>query len=396
MPRICLPFLLILGLCADCSAALRAQVSHRDIPLNQELRLSFNTVRPQVEGVDVEATVRNALALQSVREHWRLSQPPQVHQHERAKDLTITIHLLPRHAGELPLPRIPLRWLIGEESIDPGSVQVREEIRVGSETRPLPKELRGVAGYAWGTRLETLRKQVEDEQISVGRPTVIRPQPGLALLVRGDKLTAARIRAESLPLDRARSDFIGRWGVPAVERSSEEGPELVWYIGWLRIVAHSPAPETTVLHLVHEGIEEETISRRVDREVFSLLENEEPGAEAPADEPDAADERDAEDAESAPERSGPSREELEREFETGVVSAALDGVYRLARDTDFRGQCALTQLFTLAVRGYLVVHQFRRTGAWWSSVRLRRRGGATYTPRPHPGRRQGRCRRRSN
>jgi len=283
------------------AADFNARVSSRDIALNEVVRCQFSTIRPELEDVDIAEVVHNALRLTAVRERWRLTSPPVVKEHPKIKDVTITFRLQPRESGELPLPTIPVRWMRGDAMARFGSVQVHPGIVVGSERQGPPPELDGVGGFSWGMDLDQIRERVAADQIEAGTPTVVRPRPNITLLLHGGRLTAARVSADELDMDAARAEFIDRWGTPDQQHQSEQGVELVWHIGWLRITASEPEAEQILLRLVHEGIEQRSLTQRVQRQLFDVLERggDDDAAEQPADH--------------AP--GEPSQDEVERELE---------------------------------------------------------------------------------
>lgn len=321
------------------AAQFNARVSAKEIALNQPVVLTFSTTRPQIDDVDPAFVVQSALDLPTVGRTWRLVEPPEVVQHEKAKDISVAIKLLPREAGELQLPEIPVRWLEHDRTATFGMVTVAPTLRIGSETRSLPKEVERIAGFAWGMEQQAVRDAVGDGLMAEhAGATVALPRPGLELHFIDQRLGRAVIVSEGLPLAQARGSFIARWGEPLhVGERVPAGPvgagssllepsavpargDLEWVIGWLRIRA-AEAPVGTVLEFVHEGIEGSALRRKIREDVFGPLEQPSPGRVDPpqtgggdaggaaaADPAPAADEQpDAAD--------GPTRAQIEAEID---------------------------------------------------------------------------------
>lgn len=260
---------LLLCLAAVASAAqFNPRVSAREIAFNEPVRLTFATTRPQLE-VDIARELRTALELPSVSRDWGLAAAPEVVQHEKAMDVTVTLLLRARSSGEVALPTIPVAWLEGKRSAVFPTVTVHNHIRVGSETRDLPVELEAVADYAWGSDRAAIlaadsRNRVVEE---TGRETLIATPGGLLLRLLDGRLAEVRLVAEGLKLDGALGSFVQRWGTPE-ERGEERAR---WQLGWLDIEAVD-GETGVIVTLVHQGIAGEATRKRVQGEIFRLLE----------------------------------------------------------------------------------------------------------------------------
>ncbi|MDA3960305.1 MAG: hypothetical protein PF961_05915 [Planctomycetota bacterium] len=262
--------LLCLAIGTLAAAQFNPRVTDRDIAFNESVRVSFSTMRPQLEHIDIDRAVRTSLELPSVQAKWRLIGDPEIKQNEKAKDVMVSLRLRPRVAGQLALPTIPVTWLEGDRSASFGEVTVAEHITVGTDERPLPKELELVGGYSWGSsQSDILERNAGNRVVSEagGSVRIVTPA-GLTLNLIGDKLASATLLAKNLDLAAAESSFVQRWGSP----SSESADSITWHIGWLEVVAVR-ATDGTEVHLTHEGIEGSAARGRVTTEVFSLLED---------------------------------------------------------------------------------------------------------------------------
>jgi len=321
-----LRILCVLPLLACTALATAAQfnprISDRDIALNDSVRVTFSTMRPQRPEVDIRSTVNGALTLPGVREHWRVIGEPEVVQHEKVKDISVTMVLAPRHAGTLALPDIPIRWLDGDRIAEFATVDVADHIQVGKTEKPLPPELQAIGGYEWGIGAEAILAIDSRNRIDAERDgsTVILTPGGLQLVLIEDQLTEAILTVADLSLERAGSSFVERWGV------AHERPDgsLHWIVGWLEIVAE-PAGNGSRLRFAHEGVRSTAIAAKVANDVFDVLEGAAPDDSAPESKTNEetvgetamppgttnAEERPAESA-------GPTDAEIKAEFERRV------------------------------------------------------------------------------
>lgn len=306
-----LRFLALLPLAAAAAAGdaratfVNQQVSTRAIALNQPVRVEFTTNARQIETVDPAAAVANALAIDTA--HWRVLQKPVVKAEEKIKTLRITFSLLPRDPGEHALPVLPLPWLAGDKVAEFGTVKVEPTILVGGEARPLPKEVAGVRGFAWGAALAQARAGLRPDQIETGpERTVLRPDPALALVFTGGELSEAQINAGGLSLDQARESFLERWGAP----QTEEPGRLTWILGWTRIEA-VPADGALRLSLVREDVRSRSDRGKVASQIFAPLDGPDTAAPAPA----ATGATPAAPAETAEQAAARRRKEAEEAFE---------------------------------------------------------------------------------
>ena len=64
-------------------------MSNRETALNDTVRLTFSTMRPQRTEVDIAAAISTALHLPGVQAHWRIAVAPEIVQHEKIKDIRI-------------------------------------------------------------------------------------------------------------------------------------------------------------------------------------------------------------------------------------------------------------------------------------------------------------------
>lgn len=248
---------------------VNARVSARQVALNQVVRVDFTTLPRQVEGADIAAAVTRALDTSRLAGHWRPLGAPIIGEHEKTKVVTVSFQVLGRRPGEMPLPRVPLTWLTGEQTADLGLVQVAPQVQIGSELRDLPREVAGVGAWAWGIGFDEVKAQAKPEQIALrDGVAVVRPQPGLELLFRGGALAEAVLTVGGMALPRARDSFLGRWGAPQIETPDA----ITWILGWTAITATPSADGTgTVLALRREDIQSQLDQRSVEARVFDVL-----------------------------------------------------------------------------------------------------------------------------
>jgi len=259
--------LLLCCVAALAAAQFNPRVTATEIALNETVRCTFATTRPQIE-VDIQRELRTALELPSVVRDWRLDGPPEVTRHEKAQDVTVSLVLRPRQAGELALPVIPISWLEGDRSVAFPAVTVHQHIVVGSETRELPGELQGVGGYTWGSTLEAVLAAEAGNQLVADRATTtVQTAGGLLLGLAEGRLSEVALIAPDLDLAAAMTSFIQRWGTPHREAEGE----AAWLLGWLSITASDVADGVRVA-IVHEGIAAQAARKRVASDVFQVLE----------------------------------------------------------------------------------------------------------------------------
>jgi len=252
---------------APRTAFFNQKVSARTVALNQPVRLELTTVPRQIEGVSIEAAIADAVTLGG-GQAWRLVGKPVAQIDEKTRTVRVSIVLLPRSVGETPLPAVPISWLSGEQVAEFGAVKVEAQLVVGSENKPLPAELSGVAGFAWGARLEDIRAQVGDTAAD-GERIVAKPKAGLELVFRRGELVEATIDAGDLTVETARASFLARWGSPQIE----EAGGLTWVLGWTRIsVAPSVDGKGVRLSLAREDLLARAVQARITDKVFGLLE----------------------------------------------------------------------------------------------------------------------------
>jgi hypothetical protein len=253
---------------------VNSKISNRSIMLNQPVRVEFTTLPRQVEGIDIPATVLHALELSNVRPSWRVAGKPTVNEHEKTKTITVVFTLMPRRVAEISLPQIPLPWLSGDQIAEFPTVTVAPSVQIGTESRDLPKEVEAVSGYQWGMSLDVVKAQISSDKITTADGSVrARPTDNLELIFLGGQLAQAKIFAPGLELSQARDSFTNRWGMPQSETAGDK-PEMVWMLGWTIITARplAGAPGGTELHLIREDIMGGLQQKRVQSQIFAVLE----------------------------------------------------------------------------------------------------------------------------
>jgi hypothetical protein len=257
---------------ADARPALfvNVRVAARSVQLNQPVRVEFFTPARQLESVDIAAAVSSGLVMAGA-DTWRLVGKPTVVENEKIRSVTVSFTLLPRTVGELALPRFPLTWLAGEPLPEMGVVKVESGIVVGSERKPLPREVDGVAGFPWGVALkDLLGKELKGEQVEAkGEISVAKPRLGLELTFQGGELAGAELDVPDLDPEAAQVSFVQRWGVPQL--TLDDGAPA-WLLGWTRIVVKPRTNGGVVLHLIREDVLARAAASKVKDAVFDILE----------------------------------------------------------------------------------------------------------------------------
>lgn len=308
------PLLAVLLLLEALPAAqYNPRVSHTELPLNGVLTLAFSTSMPQREHIDIAASVRQTCEQSAVVALWRLTAPPEVRQHERARDVQVTIRLMPRRVGELQPPAIPIHWMEGGTSVTFPTVHVTPDLELGTRRLPLPKQLDGVGGYDWGLGWDEFLKQV-GRPLAADAAGMVDAKPGLRLRFAAQKLAGAELLTPGLPLAQSRASLMERWGTPAQD---DPAAGMLWHLGWLQITA-TDRDTGTQITMRHEGIDQQALLLQVDQQVFDVLDGPEraaPTAEAPAGEPTQA---------AAPAGPGVAAEDIEKEWQRSLERAAAD------------------------------------------------------------------------
>lgn len=264
---LCLSFAALSAGEAARSAFFNQKVSARTISLNQPVRLELTTVPRQIESVNIEAAVADAVTLGG-GQAWRLVGKPSAQIDDKTRTVRVLIVLLPRQVGDAPLPQVPVSWLNGDQIAEFGSVKVEAALSIGSETHPLPSELSGVAGFAWGSKLDEAKPKL-GTLTGDGDRTLAKPKPGLELVFRHGELVEAAIEVGDLNLEGARASFLARWGSPQIE----EAASITWILGWTRITAApSPDGKGMRLALAREDLLGRMTRARITDSVFGLLE----------------------------------------------------------------------------------------------------------------------------
>ncbi|GEM_PF-3487621 len=264
------------------------KLSSSKIALNEVERVEFTTMQREIENVDIAASVANALRL-GAGGQWLLLGKPTVTEmlnssssaeaakpqatvvRERLRPVTVVFTVLPRTSGDLALPDIPLTWLVGNQIARLGVVVVDASIKVGSANQDLPREVSGVAGYAWNAKFSDVREHVPASQVETqNNRQLIHVQKNLTLEFIGGTLAQATLLAPGLSLEQARIEFLKHWGIPQIE----EPAALTWVLGWTRITASADASGPTpgiILKLVREDVRANLTHTQVSNEVFGVL-----------------------------------------------------------------------------------------------------------------------------
>jgi hypothetical protein len=278
-----------LALCAAADTTSRptfinTKISSPKISLNEIERVEFTTMPRDIENVDIAAAVANALRL-GAGSQWRLVGKPIITElantpagvdptkpaptvvRERPRPVTVVFTLLPRVAGDLALPDVPMTWLQGNQVAHFPTVVVDASIKIGSSSQDLPREVGGVAGYAWNAKLSEVKEHLPADQIEVQKDrTLVHPQKNLTLIFMGGTLAGAVLIAPGLTIEQARLEFLKHWGVPQIE----EALTLTWIMGWTSISARADGAGIA-LELVREDVQANLTHTQVSAEVFSLL-----------------------------------------------------------------------------------------------------------------------------
>jgi hypothetical protein len=258
---------------------INAKVSAKQICLNEPLRLEFTTMPRDVEGVDIGKSVANSLRL-GAAVTWRLLGEPIVSEvlrgsvpsddktsRDRPKPVSVTVNLLPRTAGDLQLPDIPITWLQGNTVARFSIVTVTPQVMIIGTARDLPREINGVGGFAWSTTQDEARGRIAANLVKkVDNRTVMTPQEHLGLVFEGGMFAEATLRAPGLTIDQARTSFLQRWGVPHIE----DATSLTWILGWTRIVA-TPSADGISINLMREDVQAQLSRTQVSTDVFGVL-----------------------------------------------------------------------------------------------------------------------------
>jgi hypothetical protein len=274
---------------------INAKVSSKRVCLNEAVRVEFTTMPRDVENIDIASAVANAVRLGGA-ETWRLLGKPTVSEQlgtvsganadpakpvkERPKPITVVFSLLPRKAGDLPLPDVPVTWLQGNAVARFDTIVVAPQVMVGGTAKELPKEVYGVAGYTWGTALDSLKdKFTADQQVAApGGRVEVKAQKHLVLGFSNGALADARLFAPGLGFDQARTSFLERWGIP----QEDAGNELTWVLGWTRIGVTAATVNGAAgmqISLAREDIQADQAKTQVKADIFGVLEG--PAKETP-------------------------------------------------------------------------------------------------------------------
>ena len=316
--RIALLLIALLLAAAVPAAQYNPRASHTELPLNGVLTLVFSTSMPQREHIDIAASVRQTCEQSSVVALWRLAGPPEVRQHERARDVQVTLRLMPRRVGELQPPAIPVHWMEGSTSASFASVRITPELELGTRRLPLPKQLDGVGGYDWGLSWDEFLKRV-GRPLTVDATGMVDVKPGLRLRFAAHQLAGAELLTPGLPLAQSRASLMERWGTPAED---DPATGMRWYLGWLQITA-AERDGGTLITMRHEGIDEQALRQQVHEQVFDVLDG--PARATPAPTPSEAAPAGTgagEPATAAPAEPGVAAEDIEKEWQRSLERAA--------------------------------------------------------------------------
>ena len=276
---------------------INAKVSSKRICLNEAVRVEFTTMPRDVENIDIASAVANAVRLGGA-DTWRLLGKPTISEQlgtvsgsagsnsdpakpvkERPKPITVVFSLLPRKAGDLTLPDVPVTWIQGNAVARFDTVVVAPQVMVGGTAKELPKEVYGVAGYTWGTTLDSLKDKFTAEQMtSANGSTSVKAQKNLTLVFTNGALATAKLFAPGLGLEQARASFLERWGIPQEENATE----LTWVLGWTRITVNPAGVDGATgmqIALSREDIQASQAKTQVKTDVFGVLEGPKESAE---------------------------------------------------------------------------------------------------------------------
>ena len=273
---------------------INAKISSKRICLNEAVRVEFTTMPRDIENIDIASAVANAVRLGGA-DHWRLLGKPTISEQlgnvgaasadptkpvkERPKPITVVFSLLPRKAGDLVLPDVPVTWIQGSTVARFDTIVVSAQVMVGGTAKEMPKEVYGVAGYTWGTTLDSLKDKFTAEQLtSANGSTAVKAQKNLTLIFTNGTLAEAKLFAPGLALDQARTSFLERWGIPHEENANE----LTWLLGWTHIAVNpmnSAGTNGIQIHLSREDVQADQAKTQVKNDVFGILEG--PTKESP-------------------------------------------------------------------------------------------------------------------
>lgn len=255
-------------------AYFNPRISNRSIAMNQAVHVVFTTIPAQLTEVAIVPVVRTALDLPEARAHWRLLGEPEVAVHERLKTIQVSFALLPRQAGTLTLPDIPVRWLEGDQMAHFGDITVADGIKVGNDIRPVPLEHNRVLGYAWESSFEDLVAALGRDPLEQGTEPdsgTFRPREEVRIDCRAGSMWRIQLDTADLALAEVRHHFIDRWGEAIIDHLDEQPPSLTWLIGWLRIEAEPLPTGGTRLRMVREDVADQILAERVNSAIFDIL-----------------------------------------------------------------------------------------------------------------------------
>ena len=243
------------------AAAYNGRISHTDMSLNQSVELTFNTPKPQ-RLVDIGTSLQQQLAAIAVRDDWAVLSIHH-HSHEKMGDVSVSIALRPRHAGELPSPELVPEWLENPLPITLPTVMVRDQVLFGTEQRTTPVEVLRVHGYPWSMPLADLSKQIKRDTDGL-----FPVQEGLRLGFVNGQLGEAHLQLQGVNIQAALPSLQQRWG----SALSLNETEATWLLGWVSIRAQQVDGNTQIV-LTHEGIRRQSEASKVESQVFRLLDD---------------------------------------------------------------------------------------------------------------------------
>lgn len=280
MKNALLLLLLVFPLCALCAAGSLGKPRYNDeVALNEVVHLEISTLLPKVgiEPEEFKRTIVSAMDMPNNRPNWSLAGDPAINVNDKSRFIMIKIDLLPRRTGTLRLPEIPMEWL-GETKIPKlGEVTVREEITIGNNTQALPIEIKAVGGFPWDADIKELKRKLGDApKRSEDGQDIYTTRDGLDIVIRQERMAAARIKTSGWHLRQARFNFIDRWGDPRVNNLNSNQPHMIWRIGWLHIEARESVkdgiPSVTV-YIHREDVESKLVEASMEKQIFNLLES---------------------------------------------------------------------------------------------------------------------------
>ena len=244
------------------------RINSRDIALNEMVRVTFSTMPIQVPGVDVEQSVLRSLQAGKGSRDWRLLNTPLITVHEKGNDVEITLELLPRRSGELPLPAIDLPWLEGTHKTDFGAIRVGYRVDLAEDdSQAAPAEVDGIAGFSWGDDIKVVAQRLNKEIDAQTKKISLSDQ--LQLDFPAGTLARATLITQGVDLRDSRPQLVKRWGTP-IRTITAGGGKLEWSLGWIWITA-SQEGDNLIVSIANERIEQQAADIFLKQQLFAPL-----------------------------------------------------------------------------------------------------------------------------